>query len=364
MNKILHSLFLIIIFFYFASTTACTKTGFQSNYLNELLVAPTPTPLSGLQVSQLALLINDNDPYSVAVGEYYRTHRHVPSSNIIHLSIPVTIQLTRAQFAPIKTQVDALLGNNIQAIAIAWTLPSRVECNSMTSAISRGFMSGPCDAAGTNPTCGWATANPYYKSTSKTPFTDHGFRPSMMLAAQSLTDAYAMIDRGIASDGKNPTGKAHLMKTSDSTRSLRANIFPSNKLGTVISPYVDIKLTTSQDITGTSDTLFYFQGLASVSNIATNNFPPGAVADHLTSYGGMLTDSYQMSCLEFIAAGATGTFGTVSEPCAYSQKFPDPSIMISHYTSGESLIEAYWKSIDQTFQGEFVGEPLANPWQK
>jgi uncharacterized protein (TIGR03790 family) len=93
-------------------------------------------------------------------------------------------------------------------------------------------------------------------------------------------------------------------------------------------------------------------------------FPPGTIADHLTSFGGMLTDSSQMSVLDFIAGGVTGTFGTVSEPCAYAQKFPNPSIVISHYTQGETLIEAYWKSVSQTFQGEFVGEPLSNPWRQ
>jgi uncharacterized protein (TIGR03790 family) len=320
--------------------------------------------LSGLDASQLALIINDADPYSVIVGEYYRIKRNIPTTNIIHLSFTPKTQLSRVEFSTIKTLIDQKININTQAIAIAWLEPSRVECNSITSAISRGFMSIPCDAGGTYPTCGFGTSNPYYKTNSTAPLTDYGFRPSMLLAATSTAYAMAMIDKGINADKSDPTGNAHIMKTTDNIRSLRANIFPLGNLGTTLSPSVNVIKTISDSISSTTDTLFYFQGLQNVSNLTTNTFPPGAVADNLTSYGGMLTDSSQMSILRFTEAGATGSFGTVSEPCAYSEKFPDPSIMITQYTSGLTLIESYWKSISQTFQGLFVGEPLSNPWQK
>lgn len=315
---------------------------------------------TGLQAQQLGLLINDNDPDSIALGEYYRTRRNIPPENIVHVQVPKKNQLNLAEFQLLKSQVDSKLSDNIQAIAVAWTNPSRVGCNSMTSALALGFMGDPC----VNNTCSWARSSPYYKSNSSQPYNDYKMRPAMMLAAFNLEQAKRMIDRGVASDATNPHGSAYLMNTTDGTRSLRAKIFPAQNLGKVLSPYVNVQLKQANSISGTSDALFYFQGLASVSDIDANTYPPGAVADHLTSYGGMLTDSGQMSALYFIAGGVTGTFGTVSEPCAYSQKFPDPTIMISHYTKGETLIEAYWKSVLQTFQGIFVGEPLANPWKQ
>jgi hypothetical protein len=52
----------------------------------------------------------------------------------------------------------------------------------------------------------------------------------------------------------------------------------------------------------------------------------------------------------------------VRDACAYPQKFPDPAVLIRRYTRGESLIEAYWKSVSSPGEGVFVGEPLANPW--
>jgi len=70
----------------------------------------------------------------------------------------------------------------------------------------------------------------------------------------------------------------------------------------------------------------------------------------------------QMSILRWLEAGATASYGTVVEPCAFPQKFPHPAIVIDRYTRGEALIEAYWKSVAWPGQGLFVGEPLATPY--
>jgi len=48
---------------------------------------------------------------------------------------------------------------------------------------------------------------------------------------------------------------------------------------------------------------------------------PGAIADHLTSSGGQLFNGAQMSVLDWIDAGITGTYGAVVEPCNFLQKF-------------------------------------------
>ena len=108
--------------------------------------------------------------------------------------------------------------------------------------------------------------------------------------------------------------------------------------------------------------LGYFTGLASVPAIATNHYLPGAIADHLTSLGGQLTDSPQMSALRWLEAGATASYGTVVEPCNFATKFPDPGLVLSYYRRGDTLIEAYWRSVAMPGQGVFIGEPLARPW--
>jgi uncharacterized protein (TIGR03790 family) len=69
-----------------------------------------------------------------------------------------------------------------------------------------------------------------------------------------------------------------------------------------------------------------------------------------------------MSALRWLDAGATASYGTVSEPCNYWQKFPNPAVLLKWYVSGSTAVEAYWKSVAWPSQGLFVGEPLAAPY--
>ena len=64
--------------------------------------------------------------------------------------------------------------------------------------------------------------------------------------------------------------------------------------------------------------LFYLTGLPKVPDVDTNTFVPGALADHLTSYGGQIPNTGQMSAIVWLQAGASASFGTVKEPCAYT----------------------------------------------
>jgi hypothetical protein len=181
----------------------------------------------------------------------------------------------------------------------------------------------------------------------------------MMLAGRSVGEARAVIDRGIASDNTYPAGTAYLASTEDKARNVRAAGFASvaERIGNAVTIERVAGVLANRD-----DILAYFTGLADVPGLETLRFHPGAVADHLTSFGGQLTDSSQMSALKWLSAGATGSYGTVSEPCAFVQKFPHPGVFLLHYLDGETLIEAYWKSVAWPVEGVFVGEPLARPF--
>ena len=71
-----------------------------------------------------------------------------------------------------------------------------------------------------------------------------------------------------------------------------------------------------------------------------------------------------MPATDWIASGATASYGTVSEPCSHLQKFPHPQVLLLHYLQGSSVIEAYWKSVAWPQQGVFIGEPLAAPFAR
>src|SRR5207245_3145304 len=65
--------------------------------------------------------------------------------------------------------------------------------------------------------------------------------------------------------------------------------------------------------------------------------------------------------LVFLNAGASGTFGTVTEPCAYLEKFPS-SQNYFYQARGFSLAECYYQSVTNPYQGLLIGEPLAAPF--
>jgi hypothetical protein len=111
-----------------------------------------------------------------------------------------------------------------------------------------------------------------------------------------------------------------------------------------------------------SDVMFYVTGLTHVPSLERNRFLPGAIGDHLTSAGGELFGGSQMSSLAWLKAGATGSYGAVVEPCNFPAKFPVPALVMAHYLQGETLVEAYWKSVQMPGQGIFIGEPLARPF--
>ena len=69
-----------------------------------------------------------------------------------------------------------------------------------------------------------------------------------------------------------------------------------------------------------------------------------------------------MSALRWLEAGATGSYGTVVEPCNLLGKFPNPGLVMESYAAGRTLLEAYWQSVQQPGEGIFIGEPLAAPF--
>jgi len=321
-------------------------------------------PRLAIEPSELGVLVNDDDPLSVAVAEAYVAARGIPEANVVHLTLPVGENvLSRDAFATAETATEDALPEGIEALALTWTQPFRVDCMSITSAFALGFDEMYCNTVG-----GCATTAPvdYYGSASTRPVEDHGLRPTMMIAATSAEGGEALIDRGVAADATFPTGDGYLVNTTDGARTVRAPTYPgvvSEWEGALSFTYVDNgDGSGSNVVTDTSDILFYFTGLARVADIDTNTYLPGAIADHLTSFGGRVPTSGQMSIMEWLDAGATGSYGTVVEPCNYQQKFPSVPIVIDSYFHGATLVEAYWKSVRWPGEGLFVGEPLARPY--
>jgi len=318
-------------------------------------------PAGALQPAQLAIVINDADPDSVAVGAYYRKRRHIPAANVVHVSIPARPHtLEPARFKLLKQEIDARLGPEVQAVLMIWTAPYAVGCNAITAAYTLGYDALPCSR-----TCAAGRPSAYFNAATRRPFSELHIRLSMLLPTGSVAQARALIDRGIGAGFRTLPATAYYLVTSETARNTRAAFFPAP--GRIAARQLNTRILHADALEGAKDILIYQTGKAGVGKLGTLGFVPGALADHLTSFGGDLlksaNNSDQMSSLRWLEAGATASYGTVSEPCNYWQKFPNPAVLLKHYVNGNSAIEAYWKSVAWPAQGLFIGEPLATPYR-
>ena len=314
-----------------------------------------------LRAQDLGLVINTADPYSVAVGQHYIRKRALRPQQVLRVELPLRGELTAEEFAVLRKRIDARFGPGTQALALAWTRPYAVACNSITGALALGFDAKLCASP-----CASSRASPYARSNSSRPFTAHGMRISMLLAGADVAQGKALIDRGVAADFTlglrgAPSAQAVLLDSADERRNVRARLYPPAQdiaaAGTVV------KRSNAEGLAAQQRVVLAQAGSPRLDFLAQLDWLPGGLGDHFTSFGGRLDDSDgQSTVLDWLSAGATASHGTVSEPCNHVQKFPHPQRLLAVYLQGGTAIEAYWKSVLWPQQSLFVGEPLAAPY--
>jgi uncharacterized protein (TIGR03790 family) len=308
-----------------------------------------------LTAQTLGILVNENDPNSIELGERYAEIRGVPAKNIMRLKLPnvsyvarhlMVRELERIKQNPVYSQLAGFV--------LAFDKPFRVDANqSITSAISQGISTMRWQG-----NCNMTVRNPDY---GKPAGAALDLKPSMMLTAGGvLSDSLALARRGSEADHLAEPGQVVLWKTKDQARSAprEASMERARRLYGQQIPVVTAETREAwQGLIGLQT------GLPVISDLDQFGFLPGAFADHLTSLGGVLDEkNSQTPATAWIKAGATASYGTVREPCNFPGKFPDPERLLSNYLSGDTILEAYWKSVSALTEGLFVGEPLARPF--
>lgn len=117
------------------------------------VVAAKDVPLflpqgSGLSAAQIGIVINVRDPQSVAVGAAYQKARTIPGSNVVQLNFSTGEVLSQAEFFPAFAALSVALPSTVQALALTWLWPYRVDCMSVTSAFALNFSEKYCGASG------------------------------------------------------------------------------------------------------------------------------------------------------------------------------------------------------------------------
>ncbi len=322
-----------------------------------LLWSAGPAAAEELTADRLGVIYSTANAASSRIAKYYASERKIPAANVIGLSIPDKPVISRDELAPLRRELLDRLPSEVQSLLLVWSRPYAVECMSITTAFAAGYRAAFCE-----PGCGGTLSNPLFDTTGWLPADTAGWLPAMLLPSADETLARSLIDRGRRADGSAPRGTVYLVRTSDSRRNVRANGYEHTE-EVAGSRIRIVELNTPVQITPAA-AFGYFTGVERVEELRRIEFLPGAAADHLTSTGGILEGSGQMSALEWLRQGATASYGTVSEPCNHPEKFPSPAVFLDHYMRGDTLLEAYWKSVAMPGQGLFIGEPLARPFAR
>ncbi len=345
--------------------------------------------------SDVLLVIDPTDPVSLVVGHYYQNARGVPDNQVVYMPIATSPYLSFREFQlpAIRAVVDQRdLDLLIDYIVLAPSTTffnavpntfvdscSPVSRFSITSAYSSLYLDDVF-AAGNIPIL---YSNPFGGSASPSvvPFEGiveyaNGFpnaNGSRVLISSLLgytgvrgntvQEILDMIDRSVAADGTHPAGTVYYMQTTDAARSgPRHGTYP-NAVSELQALGDDAEHLFANLPIGRHDALGVMSGFAS-TNIDQADFTllPGAFADHLTSFAATFDTSAQTKASEWIRKGASGTFGTVQEPCNYPNKFPHARAHL-FYHQGLPLGAAAFRSLRSfPVQGLLLGDPLTSPF--
>ena len=131
-----------------------------------------------------------------------------------------------------------------------------------------------------------------------------------------------LIARSAAVDGTRPDGTFYFMTTPDTVRSYRRADFAA-VVAAITAMGGQAEALDGVLPLGRRDALGILTGITHPQPVGADlAIRPGAFADHLTSFAGMFDDGSQEKMSSWITAGASGSLGTVEEPCT-GGKVPD-----------------------------------------
>ena len=317
------------------------------------------------------VVVNQSSSNSCELGNYYCERRQVPPENLLRINWPggnvswSGSDFTNVLLNPLLAMlVERQLTNQADYVVLSMDIPFQTVngtfINSTTAALFYGLKPDPIFGSA-------GVSNSYASSEAPfrqaTPVTSVGYSfLAVMITADTLAQAKQLVDRGVASDSTFPSQPVCLAKTSDPARNVRYKLFDNAIFNARIRGAPLMYRTNSDSISG-YNMLGYETGLANFT-VSPGTFTSGAMADALTSKGGIIFGGNdQTTLLAFTEAGASGSYGTVTEPYADTNRFPNPQAYF-YQARGFSLSECYYQSLNSPFLGLIVAEPLAAPYQQ
>jgi uncharacterized protein (TIGR03790 family) len=337
-----------------------------------LLFLAGPRLYAGGSGLNTVVVVNQATTNSIELGNYFRERRQVPAENVLRINwAGGNLSWNNDQFqtnllGPLLGMLaERQLTGQVDYVVLSMDIPFQTtlesSINSTTSALFYGVKNNYGDS--------WLGAtNSYVGSEAIFSEAPPASAPgcsflTTMITANSLAEAKQIVDQGVAGDGTFAARQVILDKSADIWRNVRYHFFDNAIFNARLRGNYAMTRTVAGSTWGQTNLLGYQTGQAYFS-LSPGTFVPGAMADSLTSYGGLIFgQNDQTTLLAFLTAGAAGSYGTVTEPSPSPEKFPNPQNYFFQ-ARGFSLAECYYQSLDTPYEGLVAGEPLSAPFAR
>lgn len=351
---------------------------------------------------RVLLVANAASPFSLAIANRWATLRHVPREHVLVLdgvpgeiagATPISLaDCTARLLQPVAAFLrERALADEIDCIVWSSGFPHAVDLGNLpvtkqqyvgTVASLTGLTAALREVVAGDTSCialdwnGFAARGPgpvHGRGFGDHPRgRGHGYE-SVMLTwlgpfGLSFAEAMQQLERSAAADASAPTGTFYLLKNADvraTTReplfaptidALRARGRPAALLAAGVDGQDGVLPRDKHDVLGAVVGISDFDWSKCGSTIL-----PGAIVEHLTSFGATFQAAGQTKLTAFLRAGAAGASGTVTEPYALQAKFPTPFVHV-YYADGCSLAEAFHQSVTGPYQLLIVGDACCRPF--
>ncbi len=350
-------------------------------------LAVSPAPAQGPH--EIALIVNARSRDSLEIAHHYAHLRRIPSANIIYLDLPDTAWDIRAEASledfnrwivePVRREIEARgIGDHILAWIYSADFPFRVTTPSPMSLTGATFTRGvfpPREQVDKG-----VFRSPFFRGPDRPgnegapPGSLQEFAmalkedmplPAMLLGhtgarGLSADTVIAGLRRAAAADGAAPSDPVHF-HLSDDVR-VRCRSWQFGPAARELKG-LGLAATVSSNPPAAAAPLSGLMLGTAFTDKPWGRLQPGSVADNLTSLAGYFYAHEQTKLGYWLALGAAGSAGTVTEPLAIWTKFPHARLFF-HYASGCTLLESYLQAVRSPLQLLLVGDPLCKPWDR
>jgi uncharacterized protein (TIGR03790 family) len=364
-----------------------------------LAILAIPVAVRAQTPANVLLVVNDDEPASVEIGEYYAKARGLPASQIVRVKAPVQDAVSRPEFErtieqPIGQWLNRhQLQDRILYIVLTKGVPLKIlgtpgregstaSVDSELTLLYRKMVGTPATTAG-------RVANPYFLGeqpiTAAAPFSRAAFDIYLVTRLDGFTvaDVKALIDRAAAATttGRvvldqratepDRTGDSWLARAAEEIAKIdqtRALLEGTRARAAAAEPAIGYFSWGSNDTANRQRTVgLQFSpgaigGMFLSTDARTFREPPaawrpvdGPVNDAMFGPGS------QSLAGDLVRDGITGLAASVSEP--FLDGMVRPQILFPAYLAGRTLADAFYLATPfLSWQGVVIGDPLCSPF--